>query len=1014
MTLGLIPHSFTERLIVADHSIEYSDGLCRYATAVSIADEDRAWYPHEFARDGDFRFSFVAPKADLLCLKVRFATHARMNDAPLWCELRDGDGALVAERFVAAQDVTDNALHELFDLRGVPMTPGALYEVLLQGRLAVPGNGLVVWTREVRASHFDVVRQIRGFETRRSFIYASEETSSGPLEAERRARRKLLVSAAPLATLNATLGRLSRAFPWAEFEHIGSGGGATLWPALADADVVVFDGPIDGDDQSPTGFDALCFALHRRGCATVWLQPAVVAELTGGVTLVGDAAATRRLTETGRRCRFTVDAAGRLFDVEAKPADTGDGGDLSPTLAALRRPLDGLCARLRAERWPSVGVVSVLYRKADVIALFIECVIAQSYPGMITLTLVDDVSPTDDAAVAAQWRDLLLAAGVDNRRITLLRNEANAGNCASRLNGLAASDSDIAIVIDCDCLLNKEFVAAHVFEHARGGVDVVIGPLNIEANGREPVALMHRFEADPALALAEAEPQDAIQLDGFLNCITRNFSIKRAAAMTEPLFDLDFSFSAKSDTGFGWEDVEMGFRLYDRDARIRYTPEAYSVHVSHPASASDRVKVLGSMRNFEKMFAKHPDMALVARRWALDVYDRLIGWAASQGVADSVEAQALVARFEQPWTAMKPMIRAGRPHQRRLRILSYRWHVPHQYELHKLPHDFTLATNTGRNGDMNSWSYDQRPLRPNVRFQDAASIRAEDYDLALLHFDENILVPQLCNGVIPASWGDPFRWLLGQVSLPKVAICHGTPQFLGQYAANPAPIDHFTVHVAAQGYLVDVMRAHDVTVVCNSHQAAEEEWRFHRSRVIWHGFDPQEFPRGRHDLDILALAPDRHRPHYRGAALHEAIVARLPAGLRIGTARHEGAGSEARTTRTFAAANMRSYVERIGRFRAYLNTTLRSPMPRSRGEAMMTGVFPVAIDNHDVDRFIEPGRNGFRSNDPDELADFLAHALRNPGTAARLGTAARRTALDLFNHDRYLNGWTDLLADTVR
>lgn len=1000
MLPALVPADFVDHLIVPEYSIEYRDEFCSYEAVTSIFDESSEWVPHDFIREGDFDFSFVAPARRLVSLRLRFATYARNNNTPLWCELRDRRGNIVSARFVVAEAIVDNEMHEIFDLRGVAIEPGAIYNARVQGRLALPNNVVAVWKRTVRPSRFDVVRRLVRIELDRTFVYA---------EGDRRdsrspdARRIVLVSSAAPAALTVVLDRLSALVPGAPVERVSNGMGHSLWPRLDDCDVVLFDGLILGDDQAPTGFDALCMALHRRGCATIWLASAAEDFGGRGPALDGvEAGAQRRLRSTARRCRYILHTDGQVEDVER-----------GMVALAAAEPLDGLLAPLREERWPKVAIVSVLYRKAEVLPLFIERVIGQSYPGEIELVLVDDASPTPDAEIAAQWRDLLAAAERGDRRVTVVRNEANLGNCAARLKGIEASRADILVVIDCDCLLNRDFVAAHVFEHARGGVDVVIGPLNIETDGRDPNRLLARLEADPELVGREAQPQDGIQVDGFVNCITRNFSIKRSVASAEPLFDLDFSYSARPDTGFGWEDVEMGYRLYARGARIRYTTAAFSVHLTHPASAAERTKVLGSMRNFEKLFVKHPDMAFAARRWALDVYDRLIGWALSQDAIDSQPARALVDRFETAWQPAKPMIRSYRPNQRRLRILSYRWHVPHQYELHKLPHDFTMAVNTGRNTDMNAWSYDQRPLRPNVTFKDASRIRAEDYDLALLHFDENVLVSQLCNGVIPASWGDPFRWLIEQKNLPKVAICHGTPQFVGQYAANPAAIDTFEVHEEARAFLVNVLRRHDVEVVCNSHQAATE-WRFAKSRVIWHGFDPQEFPAGRHDLDILALKSDRHRPHYRGAAIHAMIAKRLPETLKIETAEHRGASAEPRGSRAFAAANLRSYAERIGRFRAYLNTTLRSPMPRSRGEAMMTGVFPVAIDNHDVDMFIKPGVNGFYSRDPLELADFLRHALGSGGRADRLCKAARQTALDLFNHDRYLAAWTALLAETVR
>ena len=65
-----------------------------------------------------------------------------------------------------------------------------------------------------------------------------------------------------------------------------------------------------------------------------------------------------------------------------------------------------------------------------------------------------------------------------------------------------------------------------------------------------------------------------------------------------------------------------------------------------------------------------------------------------------------------------------------------------------------------------------------------SQIDPRDYDVAILHFDENVFAARLGNGVIPPQWGLPFRHFLENFpNLPKAAICHGTAPFEGQYGA---------------------------------------------------------------------------------------------------------------------------------------------------------------------------------------------------------------------------------------
>ena len=76
---------------------------------------------------------------------------------------------------------------------------------------------------------------------------------------------------------------------------------------------------------------------------------------------------------------------------------------------------------------------------------------------------------------------------------------------------------------------------------------------------------------------------------------------------------------------------------------------------------------------------------------------------------------------------------------------------------------------------------------------------------------------------------------------------------------------------------------------------------------------------------------------------------------------------------------------------------------------MMAGLATVSFRSHDVDMFIRNGDNGFFSDDVYELAEQIRFLVRNPEARRRVGDASRRTALDIFNQDRYLAAWSSLV-----
>lgn len=653
--------------------------------------------------------------------------------------------------------------------------------------------------------------------------------------------------------------------------------------------------------------------------------------------------------------------------------------------------------------FPKVSIVTILYNKASEIVPVLQSYSRQTYEGPIEFIFVDDQSPGQDAFIVHELMERLQQATEPPERIEykILRNDRNLGNCISRNVGILETTGDIIVVVDADCLLNADFIRRHVEAHAFDDCEVVIGPLNIETNGAEPMQVLKYYEAQPWLALDHAGLQDSLNRTSFVNCVTRNFSIK-ANVIEEELFDPRFTYSADPESGYGWEDIEMGYRLYRRGLRIKFVEEAFAVHVTSEHDDNSATKCIRSMKNFRRLYDKHPEMGFVARRWSYETFQKICEWADKTGAQANNDRQFLDEYFHK--LHGPPAIRLTK---KRYRVLSYRWHVPHQYELYKLPIDVTLATGLG-SPMTDSWDYGQRPLPSNVRFARVEDIDPRNYDLAILHFDENVLAYGNTNGVIGPDWGTAFKWMRDNIDLPKIAICHGTPQFYGQYNIEYCEPDLLSIIEEERARLVDYLG--EIPVVVNSHQA-QHEWGFRNSRVIWHGFDPTEFPPATYERGILSpLGPlVTSRPHYRGYFLYKQVFDDFPLDLRPQSLQvpephvlYSG--------NTYAIAKFRNYVDAIRRHSIYFNPTQRSPMPRARCEPMMCGVVTVSAHNHDVDKFIQNGFNGFYANDPGELRQILIDLMRNPKAVTEIGAAARKTAIDIFNHDRYLSDWDKLIS----
>ncbi len=270
---------------------------------------------------------------------------------------------------------------------------------------------------------------------------------------------------------------------------------------------------------------------------------------------------------------------------------------------------------------PDISIIAAVLNKDASLWDFVSAIAKRRFDGTVELIFVDDCS-TDNSRetigfIARKFADKKLA-------IHLIENDVNLGNCGSRNKGILAASGRVLSVIDADCCISCDAIAARMRMHEEGS-DVVIGPMGIESRHREIAALLDEFAAAPDQAKAEMRLQFPTEPTAFVNAVTRNFSVTAAflAKLNEPLFDEAFAYRLDPQSGFGWEDVEMGYRLYRAGARIGFCDEAISVHKTHPPEVADDRKALRSARNFLKLMRKHPDLARVAPDWSWSTWEKI-------------------------------------------------------------------------------------------------------------------------------------------------------------------------------------------------------------------------------------------------------------------------------------------------------------------------------------------------------------------------------------------------------
>jgi len=97
----------------------------------------------------------------------------------------------------------------------------------------------------------------------------------------------------------------------------------------------------------------------------------------------------------------------------------------------------------------------------------------------------------------------------------------------------------------------------------------------------------------------------------------------------------------------------------------------------------------------------------------------------------------------------------------------------------------------------------------------------------------------------------------------------------------------------------------------------------------------------------------------------------------------------------------------------FLNTSLHSPVPTVLMEAMACGCAIVSTENCMIPEIVEHGKNGFMSNDKEELRQYAEKLINDPELARELGNNAQKTILEKYNQDKFVDKWNNLFYSTI-
>ena len=338
-----------------------------------------------------------------------------------------------------------------------------------------------------------------------------------------------------------------------------------------------------------------------------------------------------------------------------------------------------------------------------------------------------------------------------------------------------------------------------------------------------------------------------------------------------------------------------------------------------------------------------------------------------------------------------------------IKIFNYPWHLSHQYELMKIPET--------------QWSWliqhrRQYGLMPRGDFAKKHNVEwvthyeKGKYDVALLHLDQQCLEDSLW----AIGKGSVYRQVNSVIKdTPKIVIMHGTPYYPEKFESditedNYAQKGFNKCQVGMSSQLIrEVKRIAGSNLVVVNSKTAAKQWGL--GTPIIHGLDKDEWwdlPKEPRVVTMISAGGlDKYYDRFFLEAVKEDLKERDIFHCHI--------------TVDALFKDWDGYREFLGRSLVYFNPTRESPMPRARTEAMFSGCCIVTTPHQDASDFIEDKKNGFliRRN-PEDVADLIVKLIFDYKNTIKVGQEGKKTAIELFDGDRYRQDWRNLLEKVIK
>jgi GT2 family glycosyltransferase len=237
-----------------------------------------------------------------------------------------------------------------------------------------------------------------------------------------------------------------------------------------------------------------------------------------------------------------------------------------------------------------ISVVIPTYNRLDTLEHVLPTLLAQDLPGDRFELLICDSRSTDGTA------EYLAGVAAEHPNVRHLPG-AYSGRAAARNAGIAAARGEIVLFNDSDILASPDLLSQHLRRHrARNGIAVVGWEVQVKDLAD------YARKRDRPEERRHLHPPTRKRLS-WLYFLTGNASVRTADLRRVGGFDESF-------TGYGHEDLELGYRLEKAGLEIAYEPNAVNYHCQDVGHDDQKEKMKLAGRSTVRFYRKHPDFAV--------------------------------------------------------------------------------------------------------------------------------------------------------------------------------------------------------------------------------------------------------------------------------------------------------------------------------------------------------------------------------------------------------------------